>query len=158
MGDHTETVDIDFDPNVVSYEQMLKLFWKHHDPSTRAKRQYMSAIFFHDEAQEALAKKTMEEIKKSSSRNITTVIAPAEEFYEAENYHQKFMLQQHPALIQSFGIANIIRSHVCSRLNGYVSGNGKTKDFDQEWEKLGLNEKMADYIRNQMTKNRFGKF
>ena len=109
MGDHTETVDIDFDPNVVSYEQMLKLFWKHHDPSTRAKRQYMSAIFFHDEAQEALAKKTMEETKKSSSRNITTVIAPAKEFYEAENYHQKFMLQQHPALIQSVGIANIIR-------------------------------------------------
>ena len=158
MGDHTETVDIDYDPNSTSYEQMLKLFWKHHDPTTRAKRQYMSAIFYHDEQQEALAKKSMEEAQKIGSRSITTVIAPAEEFYDAENYHQKFMLQQHPALMTSIGIGNIIRSHVCTRLNGYVSGNGKTSDFDQEYEKLGINEKMSDYIRNQMTKNRFGKF
>ena len=90
MGDHTESVDIDFDPNIVSYEQMLKLFWKHHDPTTRAKRQYMSAIFYHDEQQEELAKKSMEEAQKIGSRSITTVIEPAEEFYDAENYHQKF--------------------------------------------------------------------
>ena len=157
MGDHTETVDIDYDPGVTSYERMLKLFWKHHDPTTQAKRQYMSAIFYHDEEQEALAKKTMEEENKNRPRKITTVIAPADEFYVAENYHQKFMLQQHPALMKSVGVGNIIRSHVSTRLNGYVNGNGKTSDFDQEWEKLGLNEKMAEYIRNQMTKNRFGR-
>ena len=157
MGDHTETVDIDYDPNTTSYENLLKLFWKHHDPTTRAKRQYMSAIFFHDSEQEELAKKTMKDAAMNGARKITTVIAPAEEFYDAENYHQKFMLQQHTALMTSVGIGNIVRSHVCARLNGYVNGNGKVSDFEQEWEKLGINEKMAEYVRNQMTKNRFSR-
>ena len=136
---------------------MLKLFWKHHDPTTRSKRQYMSAIFYHDEEQERLAKETLQEAQKNRPKKITTVVAPAEEFYEAENYHQKFMLQQHPALMTYLGIGNIIRSHVCTRMNGYISGSGKMQDFDKECDMLGLNEQMINYVRNQY-KNRFGSF
>ena len=135
---------------------MLKLFWKHHDPTTRSKRQYMSAIFYHDEEQETLAKQTLQEAQKNCSKKITTVIAPADVFYEAENYHQKFMLQQHPALMTALGTGKLTQSHVCTRINGYVAGNGKAPDFDKECEALGLNEKMTEYIRNHI-KNRLGR-
>lgn len=50
---------------------------------------------------------------------------------------------------------DLLNSHVACRLNGYVGGYGTPSAFDQEWEKLGLNEKMADYVRNQMKRGRY---
>ena len=66
LGDHTETIDVEFDPDVTSYEDMLKLFWKNHDPSSKCSRQYMSAIFYHDEGQREAAERTF---KVTESRN-----------------------------------------------------------------------------------------
>ena len=53
-----------------------------------------------------------------------------------ENYHQKYMLQQHPTLMSALNAVNITKSHICTRINGYLGANGKTKDFDKEWEIL----------------------
>ena len=86
MGDHTETVDIDYDPSVTSYAELLKIFWNNHDPCTKQTRQYMSAIFYHDDEQKELAFKTKDEIVKNQNKKITTEIAPAKEFTEAEEY------------------------------------------------------------------------
>ena len=84
MGDHTETVDIDYDPNQTSYAELLNIFWNNHDPCTKNKKQYMSAIFYHDEEQKELALKTFDEAKKQRNRPIATEIAPATEFTDAE--------------------------------------------------------------------------
>ena len=83
-GDHTETVDIDYDPDVTSYGAMLKLFWRNHDTSTCNSNQYMSVIFYHDEHQHELAMATMTEQEKTSRRKIVTKILPANTFYNAE--------------------------------------------------------------------------
>ena len=83
MGDHTETIDLDFDPNVTSYAELLHIFWNNHDPCTKNKRQYMSAIFYHDEEQKELALQTKDEMSKKGKK-ITTEIAPAKEFTDAE--------------------------------------------------------------------------
>merc|ERR1712026_93144 len=58
LGDHTETVDLDYDPNVTDYAELLNIFWNNHDPCTKQKRQYMSAIFYHDEEQKRLLRKS----------------------------------------------------------------------------------------------------
>ena len=84
LGDHTETVDLDYDPSVTNYAELLKLFWNNHDPCTRQKRQYMSAIFYHDEEQKTLAEQTMEEQQGQKNKPIATQILPATEFYVAE--------------------------------------------------------------------------
>ena len=84
MGDHTETVDIDYDPSVTTYAELLDIFWNGHDPCTKNKRQYMSAIFYHDDEQKELALKTKDEMKAKRNRAIATEIAPAKEFYDAE--------------------------------------------------------------------------
>lgn len=68
----------------VSYSDLLKMFWKNHDPTIKCKNQYMSAIFYHDEEQKALAMETMKEACKSQNRSITTKILPFGKFYNAE--------------------------------------------------------------------------
>ena len=110
LGNHTETVSIDYDPQSTSYEDLLSLFWNNHDPSPRngvcpnvpgndPTRQYMSVIFYHNEYQKLLANQSLKMETKDGMRKIATVIAPAQKFYNAENYHQKYVLRQHPKLI-----------------------------------------------------------
>lgn len=156
MGDHTETIDLDFDPNVTSYAELLHIFWNNHDPCTKNKRQYMSAIFYHDEEQKELALQTKDEMSKKGKK-ITTEIAPAKEFTDAEDYHQKYMLQHHPWLLESLDIHPgdyLIKSHVAARLNGYIGGYGNIVDFNLEAPQLGLNEKMMEYVVRKMKSKR----
>merc|ERR1711997_14052 len=154
LGDHTETLDLAYDPSVTTYSDLLNIFWNNHDPCSRNKAQYMSAIFYHDEEQKTLAEETKIEQAKKRNKPITTVIVPAKEFYDAEDYHQKYMLQHHPWLLEALDIhpgEDLIQSHVAARLNGYIGGYGKIKDFNTEGPKLGLNEKMVEYVVKKMT-------
>jgi len=153
LGDHTETIDVDYDPNVTNYEEMLHMFWNNHNPTVKCKRQYMSAIFYHDEDQKSLAEKTMKEMKPEFKAPISTLILPAEEFYDAEDYHQKYMLQHHPWLLEACGINpgdHLIKSHVAARLNGYIGGYGTPSKLQEEASKLGINDKMTEYVMKQM--------
>jgi len=159
LGDHTETVDLDYDPEVTDYDKLLKMFWNNHNPTINCSRQYMSAIFYHDDEQKAKAEETMKEAQQKARGKITTQILPADKFWEAEDYHQKYLLQQHPWVVTALDIdpgEDLINSHVAARLNGYIGGYGKSSMFDVEWEKLGINEKMAHYVRNQMIRNHRG--
>jgi len=96
---HAEAVEVDFDPAVVSYEQLLSVFWQSHDPTTVNRQgpdvgtQYRSAIFFHDAAQETSARgsKTVLEKMNVFKRPIVTEIAAATDFYRAEDYHQQYL-------------------------------------------------------------------
>jgi peptide-methionine (S)-S-oxide reductase len=96
---HAEVVQVTFDPAKVTYDQLLDVFWKVHDP-TQVNRQgpdfgsqYRTAIFFHSPEQEAAAKKSREALEASGKlkRPITTEITPAGTFYRAEEYHQKYL-------------------------------------------------------------------
>lgn len=95
---HAEAVQIQFDPNEVSYEELLDVFWSIHDPTTKNRQgpdigsQYRSMIAFHTLDQEALARKSIEELRKSARfRNeIVTEVVPASTFYKAEEYHQRY--------------------------------------------------------------------
>jgi peptide-methionine (S)-S-oxide reductase len=93
---HAEAVDVWFDPAIVSYDQLLGVFWTIHDPTTRNRQgwdlgsQYRSAIFFHDADQESVAIGSRDARQASLSRPIVTQIAPAPRFYDAEAYHQRY--------------------------------------------------------------------
>jgi peptide-methionine (S)-S-oxide reductase len=96
---HAEVVQVTFDPEKVSYPQLLDVFWTVHDP-TQVNRQgpdhgtqYRSAIFFHSKEQEAAAKKAKQELQASGKFRapIATEITPAGTFYRAEEYHQRYL-------------------------------------------------------------------
>ena len=90
LGDHTESVEITFNPAEISYKELLEHFWKQHDPIIQHKRQYMSAIFTNGKEQMEQAKKSLEEQQKKTKRLKVTQIIPVSTFYEAEEYHQKY--------------------------------------------------------------------
>ena len=93
---HAEAVEVWFDPALVSYDQLLSVFWSIHDPTTRNRQgwdlgsQYRSAVFFHDPDQERTAIESRDEHQPSVSRPIVTQIASASRFYDAEEYHQRY--------------------------------------------------------------------
>jgi len=154
MGDHTEAVDIEFDPKVTSYDKLLDFFWKNHDPTTsKCKRQYMSAIFYHGEEQKRIAHESMERHAKKSKKKITTEILPGDAFYEAEGYHQKYLLQKYPKVLEDLDIgpgSQLIKSYVAARLNGYLGGYGNLKAFEAETDNLGLPLNVEQTIRNRL--------
>ena len=95
---HAEVSQITFDPKEVSYDELLKIFWKTHDPTTLNKQgadvgtQYRSVIFYHSEEQKEKAEHYKEELNKSGaySNPIVTQIVPFKNFYKAEDYHQDY--------------------------------------------------------------------
>ncbi len=95
---HAEAVEVVYDPQKITYQKLLEVFWKIHDPTTLNRQgpdigsQYRSAIFYHDEEQGNIAnesKKKLEESKTFKSK-IVTKITPAALFYKAEEYHQNY--------------------------------------------------------------------
>ncbi|KAH3778383.1 hypothetical protein DPMN_179839 [Dreissena polymorpha] len=114
----------------------------------------MSAIFYHDEEQRNLAEKTRDAQQQHLVRPIVTTIARATPFYEAENYHQKYILRQHPTILDKLGLSDseLVQSSVACRLNGYLEGFGCLDDFNKEQETFGLPEASLSYIRKQIEK------
>ena len=102
---HAEVVRVEYDPELVSYEELLELFWRTHDPTTLNRQgpdvgtQYRSAIFHHTPDQEAAARKSREEVQAAGAGRgeIVTEITPASAFYAAEDYHQKFFAKRRQA-------------------------------------------------------------
>ena len=95
---HVESVEVDYDPDEISFEDLLDVFWTNHNPTTLNRQgpdvgiQYRSAIFYHDEKQKEVAENSKQLLEKSGKFDnpIVTEIIPAPTFYKAEEYHQKY--------------------------------------------------------------------
>ena len=93
---HAEVIQIEFDPEVVSYERLLEVFWQAHDPTTLNRQgpdagtQYRSIILYQNDAQKTAATKSLKEASSRFDKPITTQIAPLTKFYRAELYHQDY--------------------------------------------------------------------
>ncbi len=95
---HAEAVEVEYDPNEISYEELLDVFWNNHNPTTLNRQgpdvgiQYRSAIFYHNDEQKEIAEKSKQTLDKSGQfeNPIVTEIIPTPVFYAAEEYHQKY--------------------------------------------------------------------
>jgi peptide-methionine (S)-S-oxide reductase len=94
---HAEVVEVTFDSSVISYHDLLEVFWDNHDPTTRDRqgpdvgRQYRSAIFVHSPEQEMEARASRDAAQSRFRRPIVTEITPAATFWRAEDYHQQYL-------------------------------------------------------------------
>jgi peptide-methionine (S)-S-oxide reductase len=144
LGDHTETVQVDFDPAVTSYERLLAVFWATHNPCARAgTRQYMSAVFYHDEAQKQLALESLRREEAGRGTAVATEVLPVGTFYVAEDYHQKYLLRREARLLQEFqamypGPKDFRDSTAAARVNAYLGGHGSRELIQKELAQLGL--------------------
>lgn len=146
MGDHAETIEIDFDPEQISYDTLLDIFWMSHRPTRRPwSRQYMSAIFTRSPKQIALAEAS-KVTQAEAHGQIFTEIVSASTFYLAENYHQKYMLRQAHDLMAEYeiifpNVADFINSTSAARANGYVNGYVDIATMEADLPHLGLSSK-----------------
>jgi len=153
LGDHTEVVQIYFNPQKVDYQHLLNVFFASHNPVHRAySRQYMSLILFHDTKQEKLAQEAIEELQKSRGV-IHTELAPFSRFFLAEAYHQKYYLRRVSALISEVEsrydtLEDLVSSVLAARLNGYVGGYGTLNSLKKDLESFNLTENSRSLISN----------
>jgi peptide-methionine (S)-S-oxide reductase len=146
LGDHTETLQVEFDPDVLSYRDLLEIFWRSHDPTGRAwSVQYKVAVFVSTADQQRLAHGSRELLASSLPKRIRTEILPAERFYRAEDYHQKYYLRNTPKLMREFKLMYPSEKAFCdstaaARVNGYIDGAGDTRDLLREIDEYGLSE------------------
>jgi peptide-methionine (S)-S-oxide reductase len=159
LGDHTETLQIDYDPVKITYENLLDVFWENHDPSYPAwSRQYKAVIFYHNEEQKRLAFVSKEREAARRKGKIVTEIIRAGEFYLAEDYHQKYRLRHDRDLMKEFNAMypshlDFVNSTSAARANGILDGQGNPKDLESELDSLGLspegNKKLLEIVKRR---------
>jgi peptide-methionine (S)-S-oxide reductase len=152
LGGHSEAIQIDYDPAVISYETLLGLFWASHNPSSPAySRQYEAAVFYHDAEQERLAAESINHLIEQGTA-VQTRLRPLSEFYLAEDYHQKYGLQNTPPINQEIASLypnwrDLTDSTLAARLNAYYGGSGFRDVLEDEIDSYGLSdEARADLL------------
>lgn len=153
LGDHTETIQIDYNPEEITYKELLDIFWENHDATRLNYIQYMSRIFYHNQEQEKIAKETKENIQNNTNKNVYTEIESYSKFYLSEDYHQKYRLRQYEKLSNAFKKIypeneEFINSTAVARANGYVAGNGNIES-QSDLDGLGLTREGKELLYNR---------
>jgi peptide-methionine (S)-S-oxide reductase len=146
MGDHTESIEIDFHPELISYEELLDVFWQNHNPlreSFYKGRQYMSLLLHRNEDQEAWALKMKRKWEQTLNGEIQTEMAPFSKFYAAEEYHQKYYLKRYTKAVEEvksifLSHSDFVNSTIAARLNGFVAGHGSLGSLKEEINEWGF--------------------
>ena len=137
---------MDYDPTVISYEQLLLAFWSSHDATSPAySTQYRSAIFYTSDQQKRLASEAKQAEEAKMGKKINTDIEPYTGFYIAEDYHQKYYLRQTSQVVNDLYTlfpdpADFRDSTAAARLNGYIGGYGDSNTLAKNLDSLGLSE------------------
>jgi len=138
---------VDFDPSIISYEELLTLFWQFHRPINPPwSRQYMSAIYCADEQQLAIAERLKVDQTRVFGAPVTTEIQSNDHFYMAEDYHQKYRLQRQADLMDELKqfyprFRDLIDAPTTARLNAYLGGHLNKDRLNDELASFGLSEK-----------------
>jgi len=144
LGDHTESLQVDYDPSQIPYTELLKVFWASHDGCrSGGSTQYTSILFVHDAAQRLEAEASRDAESERRGRKIRTPIRDAGAFHVAEDYHQKYRLRGNAALRKAFQAltpddAALRDSTVAARVNGWLAGYGTAAEYRAVRDRLGL--------------------
>jgi len=135
LGDHTEVVQVEYDPDVLDYEDLLDVFWSNHSPFTAPhKRQYRSVVLVHDDAQREAAEQSKAALADRTGQSVETAVETLDSVTLAEAYHQKYELRSTPVLgdelVDLYGPA-VVDSTAAARLNGFVAGHGSDEQRAQ---------------------------
>ncbi len=152
LDGHTETTQIRYNQTVISYERLLEIFWSGVEPTARVSgRQYAQVIFFHDAEQQRQAEESKQRLEEKQKRKASVEILAFKRFYAAEEYHQKYYLQQNSRLMHELKnaypkISDLLDSTAAARLNAFVSGYLTLEKLRSEVERTDLLEPVKNAI------------
>ena len=145
-------MQVDYDPEIVSYGQLLEAFWDAHEPCEKSSsRQYRSLILTHNANQKEQAQASLKAQEEKKGLKVNTEIEDFTSFAYAEYYHQKFNLRRHPILLKDMqGLyqeaKDLADSTVAMRLNSFCAGYGTLKDLEAEIDQFELSEAAHAYL------------
>ncbi|MUT64810.1 peptide-methionine (S)-S-oxide reductase MsrA [Paenibacillus sp. NEAU-GSW1] len=130
LGDHTETVQVHYDPRLVTFEQLAELFWSNHNPvniNDYKGKQYMSLLFYASAEQEEAIRRVLNSREERELPRPETRIEAIAHFYPAEERHQKYYLQRYPDAMEKLAMlyperTELLGSRLAARLNGLAKG------------------------------------
>jgi peptide-methionine (S)-S-oxide reductase len=154
LGGAAETVQFDFDPAQVSYEQLVEMFFSFHDATfAPPSSQYRSVIFVNGPEQERIAREVLQRVQAGSKYPIMTqiVLAGSDGFHLAEDYHQKYALQTDMLLFKELsaiypGLWDLVDSPAATRINAYLDGYGTNEQLRAELDSLGLSAAGKEHL------------
>lgn len=152
LGHHTEAFQVDYDPQQLSYESLLALFWEGHYPFNKARgTQYKPVAFYHDEQQQRLAKASKKQLEAKTGNKVYTEIRPLKVFYRAEDYHQKYALRYSSKLMAELETIytsdrEFVDSTLAARLNCYTAHHGFAAVLEHELASYGLGNENTAYL------------
>lgn len=153
MGDHTEVVQVDFDPAETRFEDLLNFFDRIHNPSRqKPKRQYWNAVFYHHDDQEELVRSHYQQHPDLDPQSIETSILPVRSFTQAEDYHQKYYIQQQGSLFQQLlehfpDFQAFVDDPLVAQINAFLAGA-------LSQQKLFTGDDPSPYISEELLRNR----
>lgn len=154
LGDHTEVVQVEYDPTVLSYADLLDVFWSAHDPRQSArKRQYRSVILTESVVHRQAAERTRQDTASRLGGSVATAIEDLDAFHLAEPYHQKYELRSTPVLgaeLEDRYGDDLVDSTVAARLNGFVAGYGDAERRRSLLADLDLPPAVVDEARRRL--------
>jgi methionine-S-sulfoxide reductase len=160
MGDHTECVQVVYDPSAITYDELLDAFFGMHEPTRSAHSvQYESLILTHDETQARAAQRAAERWEAVLGRKLTTRIEQYRGFANAEDYHQKYALRSDRSMMLRIRAhypddEGLRESTAAARLNGYLYGAGSPLQLEAEVDGLGLDleggRRLSQYVSRRL--------
>ena len=140
----------------------MDIFWQSHKPGRSPwSNQYKAAVFYHNEEQKRLALKSRDQVAAVLKGTVHTEVIPFTAFYLAEDYHQKYRLQQQRDLLQEFrtmypNMEDLVNSTAAARVNGYLDGYGNLQEIEAHVGSLGLSpegeKKLVDMVKRSKTR------
>lgn len=159
IGDHSETLQVEYNPEVISYQELLDIYWQSHTPTRKGwSKQYQAFVFYHNDEQLTIAEESKKQLREKLGKEIKTAIRPLNRFYIAEDYHQKYYLQNSQRFMNAFenmfpDMDSFINSTAAARVNGYLGGHGTHTQFHQEEHALGLSDELIDSLDKRVKRN-----
>ncbi len=158
LGDHSESIQVDYDPTKLTFNQILDRIWVSHNPCGSAwSRQYMSAIFYDGEEQKKAILASKARMEEKLGKAVKTAILPLDRFYLAEDYHQKYELRCNAELMKEFAAIYpdskaFVNSTAAARVNSYIGGGGTKEQLKGEIDLLGLSEQGKKRLQSYVTR------
>ncbi|WP_136688637.1 peptide-methionine (S)-S-oxide reductase MsrA [Halorhabdus amylolytica] len=153
LSDHTEVVQLEYDPEIWTYAELLDVVWANHDWTTSQKRQYRGVILAQDDTQREIAERSHTALADRTGQSVATTVETLERFYPAEAYHQKYELRTLPVVADEledlYGDA-FTASTVAARLNGFAAGYGTEDQRHDLLATLDLPPPVIDEVRRRL--------
>lgn len=143
IGDHAEAVQLHFDPEIISYDDLLALFWDGHDPTFGKGSQYRAGLYCESDEQLAAGRRTATALQQKLGAPVVTEIVLGKPFHSAEGYHQKWRLRQTSAVFEALAAhyadeETFLASTAAAKANAYVSGHGSRAQLQRDLPQLQL--------------------